>query len=1776
MVNRNRQISAVIAVVFILAGAAHFWCFWNQDKLPPTAQVLTDAQMKHILGSHGELIQEQIKCLCCECCNYDPGYYMPISATNGTVYTDVPICQVYSAEGATIDFRLHYDSGKADGTIARRRTVSGYGWTHNYNIYLIVRSLDVFMPDGTGKLTRFRKRLDGGYTPSDGVTDGLISIDPNTFIINRTDGTELTFKLIGPSPWPTSGTMYPLYRIEDGQGNAAAFSYNEDGLLDSITDPYERKVSLTYNENGRLDSITNADGAVTQIEYKDDDDDLWKITDPLGNTLEYTYDSQNRMTAEKLKDGNTWTCVYNAQGKPYQLIDDDGQVYSTVTNPLNWAIDLDHMLQFDEARYIPGTTTVTDGEGNDTYYDYDENACIYRIYYPDGTEQICEFDDELRPETITDEEGNQTQYEYDENGNITKTTDPLGNETQMSYEHSSIPSLMTKRVEPDGNIWEYEYDADGNLTKEIDPIVESPNDAVIVHTYDANGHRISTTDRNGHLTKWEYNPNGTLARWIIDPCGLNIVREYQYNAAGRLTRKTTYRGTALTDPVTTKYDYDSMGRFTKEAVDPCGLNLITEYEYDEAGRIVEQINPRGVHTCYEYDIRGRLVKEIIDPCGLNLTNKYEYDRSGNNTKVIDPKGNETNYEYDNRGRLVKTVDAANYWTLYEYDKRGNAIRESRSIDPCGPPYRVTESRYDELSRRTHEIIDPYGLNLTTTFEYAPPGGGGCSCSGTPGSSLVHKETDPAGKVTYYYYDSLDRQTKVVHKVSDLDDNGGDADDGVICYEYDYTGNQTRIIVENEPYPEPVTTYEYDAADRLIKQVLGPNDANLVTTHSYDCAGNVIQETTPTGNRITSVYDRANRLATESDLKGLIAAYTYDENGNLLTQTDGLGHTWTYTYDNIGRQLTAKDPLIETPADKYTINEYDDNDNLIRVTDNEELVTTYTYDGLDKRIELIYDPCGLDINVKFTYDGLSNLIQITDDNGNNTNSEYDAANRKVREIYTDGTDILFEYDPSGNIITMTDQMGNITAYTYDELNRLILRSYANGQTESFTYDQAGQMLSADNNHSHIGRVYDDVGRISSETQANIPQTYSYTVFYDYNVAAKTRTITYPSGKVVLEVSDFRNRLIEVWQDGIKTTWYTYDDPGNRIITKSFANGTHTEYAYNDNDWITELRHIDANGTSTFAGFAYEYDAVGNRLNARNLQNVLTYDDAKPVTQSEKYEYDSMYRLIDFKRGQLIGSDIPSPARHRTWQIDGVQNWTGFSIDGKEYVNSINHMNEYDDPSNDGPPPVPDDDGFPDDFMADVNILTADLSGDAEITFNDLAIFASHWLEESCSEPDFCGGADLNQNGIVDLSDLDKFIALWLKEAGYNFAHDKNGNLDNDGLREYYYDYQTNISSPVRSKNQLTMVKDKATDNVLGQYWYDALGRRIRKSANGINTIYVYDGWRVIAEYENGSPARSYDYGSSIDEILTMDNFSGQRYYYHTDALDSIDAITVADSDVVERYSYDAYGQPYFSDSSGNEISQSAIGNPYLFTAREYDDKSSLYYYRTRYLHSKLGRFTSRDTIGIWGDNINLGSGYSYVGNNPRTASDPFGLVKYTTIYIPSSKSYMQYHYAPLNETKECSGINPPAEPGKKRCYCWKECWSNYEQKVASWREYWVDEYTINETLIRYRINRKIICDYVGFVSKGFAVQQEASFLATGAGIVSESMSKYLTSVSAGVTVFCYTADILDLAGFTVEKIYRGTKVLEVPGSHKDYVERWSSRTWIEVVDCPESQGGSSPK
>jgi len=197
-----------------------------------------------------------------------------------------------------------------------------------------------------------------------------------------------------------------------------------------------------------------------------------------------------------------------------------------------------------------------------------------------------------------------------------------------------------------------------------------------------------------------------------------------------------------------------------------------------------------------------------------------------------------------------------------------------------------------------------------------------------------------------------------------------------------------------------------------------------------------------------------------------------------------------------------------------------------------------------------------------------------------------------------------------------------------------------------------------------------------------------------------------------------------------------------------------------------------------------------------------------------------------------------------------------------------------------------------------------------------------------------------------------------------------------------------------ENRLTDVNDGDNERV-AKYEYDYQGRRIMKTTYDTNhepqgtSRYVYDGDQIIAEYNSsGTLLRKYVYGPGIDEPMCMIDSGGGKSYYHFDRLGSVVALSNTNSLIIERYSYDVFGRPTIRNIQGNIIATSAVGNPYMFTGREYDAESGLYYYRARYYKPDIGRFLQTDPIGYRGG-LNL---YTYCKNNPVNWTDPWGLAR----------------------------------------------------------------------------------------------------------------------------------------------------------------------------------------
>lgn len=172
-------------------------------------------------------------------------------------------------------------------------------------------------------------------------------------------------------------------------------------------------------------------------------------------------------------------------------------------------------------------------------------------------------------------------------------------------------------------------------------------------------------------------------------------------------------------------------------------------------------------------------------------------------------------------------------------------------------------------------------------------------------------------------------------------------------------------------------------------------------------------------------------------------------------------------------------------------------------------------------------------------------------------------------------------------------------------------------------------------------------------------------------------------------------------------------------------------------------------------------------------------------------------------------------------------------------------------------------------------------------------------------------------------------------------------------------------------------------------------------------------------------------------------AGQKYYLHYDGLGSVTEVTDSAANIIEKYKYGVYGSVFITDVNDQPLIQSAIGNNRLFTGREYDPETGLYFYRARYYSPELGRFLQVDPI----DNFGLSSLYDYCYNAPTRWVDPLGSDTYI-VNINLITGRPSGYYDPLSHTFSFTTDEEGGEVQVEHTYSWGD--EESENGERSWR------------------------------------------------------------------------------------------------------------------------------
>ncbi|MDH5302257.1 MAG: RHS repeat-associated core domain-containing protein, partial [Gammaproteobacteria bacterium] len=138
----------------------------------------------------------------------------------------------------------------------------------------------------------------------------------------------------------------------------------------------------------------------------------------------------------------------------------------------------------------------------------------------------------------------------------------------------------------------------------------------------------------------------------------------------------------------------------------------------------------------------------------------------------------------------------------------------------------------------------------------------------------------------------------------------------------------------------------------------------------------------------------------------------------------------------------------------------------------------------------------------------------------------------------------------------------------------------------------------------------------------------------------------------------------------------------------------------------------------------------------------------------------------------------------------------------------------------------------------------------------------------------------------------------------------------------------------------------------------------------------------------------------EEVVVIGPADDQFFYYHPDHLGSTAYITDQNGDLKEHLEYFPFGETWVQEGGSKKT-------PYLYTSKEFDSETGLYYYGARYYDPRTSVWSSLDPIlekylptgdvekdknlpGIGGiyNSRNLGM-YGYAAVNPVRYSDPDG-------------------------------------------------------------------------------------------------------------------------------------------------------------------------------------------
>ncbi|WP_175672662.1 RHS repeat-associated core domain-containing protein [Burkholderia ambifaria] len=697
-------------------------------------------------------------------------------------------------------------------------------------------------------------------------------------------------------------------------------------------------------------------------------------------------------------------------------------------------------------------------------------------------------------------------------------------------------------------------------------------DGKVTRYREVDGKQINFTWNGDVLTRVENHAGRTLTLTYANDrlqsvaSAQKIVR-YAYDGNGNQISATDPEGFA------TRFEYDQPGRMTKFYQPSFPTVPVVTNVYDTLGRVKEQTSAAG--NQYSYYFAGNRSEEV-GPGGTSRANYI--DGEGNLLQVSDPMGNWTLKAYDGQNRLVRETYPGGNRSEYAYDDATCGDTSSAFVRTCTHNV-VTVTRYPRSGTG-----DPV---LTERFAYDPR------------NNLVSEATDARGNVTRTKYDYVGVLSGSVRPAV----NGLSPTTDISNFDVALPGKSRvrlpMIITERIDAARRIAIRIEYAADHTPSTVIRDTGGQAVkTVTTFDDEGRLLTSKRDGAATIRYEYDkRDNVTRTNANLLGSDEVIGYDADGRETRRGVAIAGGAMVTckrYNAMGDVVRVWGPAktanvttcpVEASPTPITDTAYDDHHRPSRVTqylsaaDGGNRVTETAYYA-DDRVKSVRKAVGTGLEqtyVSYAYNPNGTVATTTDAKGNTTVNLYDGHDRLYRTHYPlegrpgmgNANDFeQYAWDANGNLVTQRKRDGQTVSQTFDALNRVSTRTFPGGVGNvQYSYDLRG--LKTASQYSDGGQTvtnsYDGLGQLT-QTSAG-----GRTLSYRYDPAGNVTDVAWPDGFHVGIAYDGYGRPSQLLENGTTSlAKYSYDAL-NRRTRVDFGNGTRTEYAYDNQGWLSTQNH-----------------------------------------------------------------------------------------------------------------------------------------------------------------------------------------------------------------------------------------------------------------------------------------------------------------------------------------------------------------------------------------------------------------------------------------------------------------------------------------------------------------------------------------------------------------------------------------------------------------------------